>query len=342
MVKTAVVILNWNGISFLKMFLGKVLSCSSGNGTVVYVADNGSSDGSVDYISENYKEIRLIRLEKNHGFAKGYNLALGKIDAQYFVLLNSDIEVTDGWLQPLLKHMDQNHDVAACQPKVLSFRHRDHFEYAGAAGGFIDWLGYPLCRGRILTKVEKDSGQYDFHADIFWATGACMVVRAETWQKNGGFDPDFFAHMEEIDLCWRFHRSGYRISYIPESVVYHVGGGALPYNSPFKTYLNFRNSLFLLYKNLPDDKLKRIFLIRRILDGIAALFFLIKGQFRSFAAVWKAHLGFYRQFAATKAKRENLKKLYGSRQVGMILNKSIVLEFYIKRNRTFASLKTNY
>ncbi len=342
MVKTAVVILNWNGISFLKMFLRKVLSSSAGEGTIVCVADNGSNDGSAEYISENYKDVRLIRLEKNHGFAGGYNLALEQIEAQYYVLLNSDIEVTGEWLQPMIKYLDQNPDVACCQPKVHSWQFRDQFEYAGAAGGFIDWLGYPLCRGRILMKVEKDSGQYDNSTDIFWATGACMAVRAEAWQKCGGFDSDFFAHMEEIDLCWRFHRSGYRVTYIPESLVYHVGGGALPYNSPFKTYLNFRNSLFLLYKNLPDKSLKRILPVRKILDGVAALFFLVKGQFRSFAAVWKAHVGFYRQLAVIKTKREALKKLYGSRNVGMILNKSVVFEFYIKRNRTFSSLKTNF
>jgi GT2 family glycosyltransferase len=341
-VKTAVVILNWNGLSFLKMFLGKVFSFSSGEGTVVCVADNGSTDGSAEYVSENYRDIRLIRFEKNHGFAGGYNLALEQIDAQYYVLLNSDIEVTCGWLQPLIDYLDRNPDVASCQPKVLSWDHRDQFEYAGAAGGFIDWLGYPLCRGRILMKVEKDSGQYDIPADIFWSTGACMAVRADAWQKCGGFDPSFFAHMEEIDLCWRFHRSGYRVTYVPGSVVYHVGGGTLPYKSPFKTYLNFRNSLFLLYKNLPDGKLKRILLIRKILDGIAAIFFLIKGQLRSSAAVWKAHMEFYRQLAATKAKREALRKLYGSRDVGMILNKSVVFEFYIKGNKTFSSLRTNF
>jgi len=342
MLKTAVVILNWNGISYLKMFLEKVVKCSSGEGIIVCVADNGSTDGSAEYVSENFREIRLIRFDKNHGFAEGYNLALEQIDAQYYVLLNSDIEVTAGWLGKLTVFMDQNPDVASCQPKVLSFHDRDHFEYAGAAGGFIDWLGYPLCRGRIITSVEKDSGQYDTPADVFWTTGACMAVRAEAWKKCGGFDPDFFAHMEEIDLCWRFHRAGYRVSCIPGSVVYHIGGGTLPYKSPFKTFLNFRNSLFLLHKNLPDESLKRVFLIRRFLDGVAAVFFLIKGQFRSFAAVLKAHHSFYRQMKNTKSKRENLKKLYGSLQTGLILNKSVVFEFYIKRNRTFSSLKTNF
>lgn len=342
MVKTAIVILNWNGISFLKMFLEKVFNCTSGEDRIICVADNGSTDGSPEYVSEKFSSIRLVKLEKNNGFAGGYNLALEQIDAQYYVLLNSDIEVTPGWLDPLISFMDQNPDAASCQPKVLSWKERDHFEYAGAAGGFIDWLGYPVCRGRILMNVEKDTGQYDNTVNIFWSTGACMVVRSEAWRKCGGFDPDFFAHMEEIDLCWRFHRAGYRVCCLPGSVVYHVGGGTLPYTSPFKTYLNFRNSLFLLYKNLPDQDLKKIFLIRRILDGIAALFFLLKGQFRSFSAVWKAHISFYKQKSETKTKRGNLKKLYGSRNVGMILNKSIVFEFYVKRHRTFSSLKTNF
>jgi len=342
MVKTAVVILNWNGIAFLKMFLGKVLSCSADEDTIICVADNGSTDGSAGFVSENYREIKLIRFEKNHGFAGGYNLALDQIDARYYVLLNSDIEVTEGWLKPLTDYMEQNPDVASCQPKILSWKKRDHFEYAGAAGGFIDWLGYPLCRGRILTEVEKDTGRYDNRSDIFWATGACMTVRSEAWKKCGGFDPDFFAHMEEIDLCWRFHLSGYRVCCIPDSVVYHVGGGSLPYNSPFKTYLNFRNGLYLLYKNLPDKGFKRIFFIRRILDGVAALYFLVKGQFRSVWAVGKAHIDFYRKLGDTKSKRETQKKIYGNTNVGMILNKSVVFEFYIKRNKTFDSLKTNF
>ena len=342
MIKTAVVILNWNGIDYFKVFLDKVISFTVNEETVLYVADNGSTDGSAEWLSLNHKEIRLIRLGKNHGFAGGYNLALDQIDAQYYVLLNSDIEVTEGWLQPLISYLDSNPDVASCQPKILSYHNRDHFEYAGAAGGFIDKYGYPLCRGRILTYAEKDTGQYNIVTDIFWSTGACMAVRAEAWRKCRGFDSDFFAHMEEIDLCWRFHKSGYRVCFIPYSSVYHVGGGTLPYKSPFKTYLNFRNTLFLLYKNLPDNKLKRILFLRKLLDGLAAVFFLLKGQFSSVRSVWEAHTDYYRKLDQLAEKRKTVKELYGNEPVGLIVNKCIVFEFYIKRRRTFKSLNINF
>lgn len=341
MVKCAVVILNWNGIDFLKKFLPGVLAYSSGDDTAIYIADNGSNDGSAEYVAENFSHVNLIRFDKNHGFSGGYNLALQQIDARYYVLLNSDIEVTAGWLKPLITYMDNNPDAASCQPKVLSFFNKDQFEYAGAAGGFIDKLGYPLCRGRIFYKTEKDEGQYDDQIDIFWSTGACMIVRSEAWKKCGGFDEDFFAHMEEIDLCWRFHKSGYCVAYIPQSVVYHVGGGALPYNSPFKTFLNFRNSLYLLYKNLPDKNLQLKLFRRKILDGIAALFFLVKGEFKSSLAVWSAHMDYYRNIERLKGKRLEAPKAITEDFTGLILNKSIVFEFYIKRHKTFSSLNTN-
>jgi len=338
MIKTAVVILNLNGIAHLKKFLGDVIRHTPDEDTSVYVADNGSSDGSVEWIEENHKDVRIIRFGENHGFAAGYNLALAQVDAKYYVLLNSDIEVTAGWLQSMITYLDNNPDVASCQPKILSYGKRDHFEYAGAAGGFIDRYGYPLCRGRILTHTEKDTGQYDSACDIFWSSGACMTVRAEAWIKCGGFDPDFFAHMEEIDLCWRFHKSGYRVSYIPRSRVYHIGGGTLPYDSPFKTYLNFRNSLFLLYKNLPASTLRSTLLKRKMLDGIAVLFFLFRGELKSVASVWKAHLDYYRNKGKLKEKRKRVLKLTTVVNTGMILNKSIVFEFYIKRKRIFSRL----
>jgi len=211
MIKTAIVILNWNGLGFLKMFLGIVIGNSVNAETEVYVADNGSTDGSLEWVASNFSEVKLIRLDKNHGFAGGYNLAIEQIDARYFVLLNSDIEVTKNWLHPLVDFMDKNPEVASCQPKILSYYKRDHFEHAGAAGCFIDKFGYPFCRGRVLNIVEKDNGQYDSETDVFWSSGACMIVRAEAWKKCGGFDSDFFAHMEEIDLCWRFHKAGYRV-----------------------------------------------------------------------------------------------------------------------------------
>jgi len=335
MFKTAIVILNWNGLPLLKQFLGTVAGYSMGNDTVVYVVDNGSTDGSSDWVSGNFRNVKVIRLERNFGFAGGYNRALAQIIAQYYVLLNSDVEVTEGWLKPLINHMDNNPDVASCQPKIKSFSKRDYFEYAGAAGGFIDKYGYTFCRGRIFGNVEKDTHQYDDRADIFWSTGACMAVRADAWEKCKGFDEDFFAHMEEVDLCWRFHKAGFRISFVPDSVVYHVGGGVLPYDSEFKVYLNFRNNLFLLYKNLPDHELRTIILIRRILDGLAALMFFLNGRVRNVRAVWKAHMDFLKSINNLKAKRLQNKELTVTYPSRLILNKSIVFEFYIKRKKTF-------
>lgn len=335
MYKTAVVILNWNGLALLKQFLGIVVRYSIDNETAVYLADNGSTDGSVDWAAVNYKEVKLIRLNKNYGFAGGYNQALRQIDARYYILLNSDVEVTEGWIKPLIRFMDNYPDVASCQPRIRSFHKRDFFEYAGAAGGFIDKFGYTFCRGRIFDVVEKDESQYDDQTDIFWSSGACMAVRSDAWKKCLGFDNDFFAHMEEVDLCWRFHKCGYRVSYIPDSTVFHVGGGILPYDSEFKTYLNFRNNLFLLYKNLPDYELGSIMFKRKILDGVAALMFLLKGSFGNFRAVWKAHMDYYRSLKSLKEKRLLNKEMTLTYPGSLILNKSIIFEFYIKRKKTF-------
>src|SRR5664279_1146056 len=322
MTKTAIVILNCNGLGFLKMFLETVVKYSKGNDTAVFVADNGSTDGSPEWVANNFNDVIIIKLDKNHGFAGGYNLAINQIDAKYFVLLNSDIEVTPNWLHPLVSFMDANPDVASCQPKILSYYQKDHFEHAGAAGCFIDKYGYPFCRGRIINIVEKDSGQYDSQINVFWSSGACMIVRAEAWKKCGGFDPDFFAHMEEIDLCWRFQKAGYRVCFLPDSVIYHVGGGTLNYSSPFKTYLNFRNSLFLLYKNLPDRRFHTVLFIRRLLDGLAAIFFLSEGSLESVKAVWKAHMDFYRAIHQLKIKRKKVKELEISESGTNVLNKS--------------------
>jgi hypothetical protein len=336
--KTAIVILNYNGIGFLKKFLGTVVKYSVSGETIVYVADNCSTDGSVEWVENNFSEVKLIKLDKNYGFAGGYNLALEVIDAKYYVLLNSDIEVTVNWLEPLVSFMDSNPDVASCQPKILSYDRKDEFEHAGAAGCFIDKYGYPFCRGRILNKVEKDTGQYDTQINIFWSSGACMIVRSEAWKKCGGFDADFFAHMEEIDLCWRFQKAGYRVSYIPVSVIYHVGGGTLAYSSPFKTYLNFRNSLFVLYKNLPDKRFNTLMFIRKLLDGLAAIFFLLKGSPESVRAVWKAHMDYYKAVPALKEKRKLVNKSEVYKAQELILNKSVVFEYYIKGNKTYNSL----
>jgi GT2 family glycosyltransferase len=338
MCKTAIVILNWNGLGFLKMFLEIVIKNSVDNDTIVCVADNGSTDGSPEWVAENFSQVKLILLDKNYGFAGGYNLALNQIDAKYYVLLNSDIEVTEKWLLPLVSLMDNNPDVASCQPKILSYYHKDQFEHAGAAGCFIDKYGYPFCRGRVINIVEKDFGQYDSPIDMFWSSGACMIVQSEAWKKCGGFDTDFFAHMEEIDLCWRFNKAGYRVCFLPDSVIYHIGGGTLPYTSPFKTYLNFRNSLFLLYKNLPDNKLDRILFIRRMLDGLAAIYFLLQGSFRSAGAVWQAHMDYYKAIDKLRKKRSDIKRLEVTNSDNLILNKSVVFEFYIKGNKTYTSL----
>jgi GT2 family glycosyltransferase len=337
--KTAIVILNWNGLGYLKMFLGTVIKHSINNETFICVADNGSTDGSAEWVADNYKDIKLIRLDKNYGFAGGYNLAINQLDAKYFVLLNSDIEVTEGWLQPLVNFMDNNPDVASCQPKILSYSRKDHFEHAGAAGCFIDKYGYPFCRGQIFNKVEKDSGQYDSQINVFWSSGACMIVQSDAWNKCGGFDTSFFAHMEEIDLCWRFNNAGYRVCYLPVPVVYHIGGGSLPYSSPFKTYLNFRNSLFLLYKNLPDNRLHSVLFIRRVLDGFAAVYFMMKGSLASVKSVWNAHMDFYKSLSELKLKRESVKKLEKDHFPMPVLNKSIVFEFYIKGNKTYNSIQ---
>jgi hypothetical protein len=338
MSKTIIVILNWNGIDFLKKFLGVVIQYSKDNETLVCVADNGSSDGSPEWIAENFGEVKLIKLDKNYGFAEGYNLAINQLDAEYFILLNSDIEVTEGWLHPLVSFMDRYPDVASCQPKIRSYSQKDHFEHAGAAGCFIDKYGYPFCRGRVINKIEQDTGQYDTQINIFWSSGACMIVRSEAWKKCGGFDADFFAHMEEIDLCWRFQKAGYRVCFLPDSVIYHVGGGTLNYSSPFKTYLNFRNSLFLLYKNLPDNNLNTVLFIRKVLDGLAAIYFLIKGSTRSFRAVWNAHMDYYKAKDKLREKRIAVKKLEVTGTNESVLNKSIVFEFYVKGNNTYTSL----
>jgi hypothetical protein len=341
MAKVAIVILNWNGIIYLKNFLGVTVTNSSFPEAEIFVADNGSSDGSADWVETNFPSVNIIRLDKNYGFAGGYNLALQQISADYFILLNSDIEVTPGWAGPLITFMEENPDVASCQPKILSWHKRDYFEHAGAAGGYIDKYGFPFCRGRVFNNVEKDYGQYDSVKEIFWSSGSCMIVRAEAWKKCLGFDADFFAHMEEIDLCWRFHRAGLKVFFMPQSVVFHVGGGALPYKSPFKTYLNFRNNLFLLYKNLPHHRFHTTLFVRKLIDGLAVLLFIFTGKFSHVRSVWRAHIDYYRHLPILKKQRESMETSSKAEFSNIILNKSAVFEFYIKRNRTFEKLKMN-
>jgi GT2 family glycosyltransferase len=338
--KTTVVILNWNGLSYLQRFLGRLVESCAWPGTEVCVADNGSTDGSVEWTEENFSEVRIIRFDRNYGFAGGYNRAIAQLDSEYIVLINSDIEVGDNWLQPLVGFMDENADAAACQPKIMSWDRRSYFEHAGAAGGFIDRYGYPFCRGRMIDYAEKDEGQFDDVTEIFWSSGACMIVRSSAWIKCGGFDEDFFAHMEEIDLCWRFIRAGYRVCYIFNSVVYHIGGGSLSYGSPLKIYLNFRNSLFMLYKNLPEKKFRTILFKRKILDGMAAFMFLFQGRFRYFIAVYKAHLSYYWSLGELRRKRKIARLTGDGRASEFILNKSVVFEFYLRGNKTYNSLRT--
>jgi GT2 family glycosyltransferase len=340
-IKVAIVILNWNGIKFLKQFFPTLIKHSSIDGVKIFLADNGSSDDSINFLKQNYPETELIILDKNFGYTGGYNRALSQIEAKYFILLNSDIEVTSDWINPIIELMDSDSKIAACQPKILSYTQKEYFEYAGAAGGFIDKYGYPFCRGRILKEHEKDQGQYDQVKEIFWATGACMFVRANLFKKAGGFDEDFFAHMEEIDLCWRLKNMGYKIYFHPESKVYHVGGGTLPNNNPNKLYLNYRNNLFLLIKNLPSEKRFLIVFLRMLLDGASANIYFLSGSFSFFWAVLQAHIQFYCNLKTLRNKRRNLDNLYNTFKHKEIFQGSIVKAFFIKKVRKFSDL-TNF
>jgi len=331
--KVAVVILNWNGQKFLEQFLPSVVK-HSGNDAKVYLADNASSDDSVTYVKANFPTVEIVQNDQNYGFAKGYNIALQKIKAEYFVLLNSDVEVTENWIDPIIDLMDNDRGVAACQPKLKDYKRKDYFEYAGGAGGFIDYLGYPLCRGRVFDHVEEDKGQYDDECEIFWATGACIFVRSSIFNELGGLDDHFFAHMEEIDLCWRMKNSGYKVMYSPHSTVYHVGGGTLNKINPRKTYLNFRNNLFLLHKNLSKKKRYPIIFQRLILDGLAGIKLFLEGKPKHTLAIIKAHFHFYGDMKQNKAKR--LKK-YQPNNVG-IIHKNILFLSFFKGKKTFSEI----
>ncbi len=337
MIRVAVVILNWNGEKFLRKFFPEVVR-SSPAGTEIIVADNGSNDGSLGYIRDTFPGIRIIDNQTNTGFASGYNKALKQVDADYYVLLNNDILVTSNWIPPVIDLMESDPTIAACQPKILSYAERNQFEYAGAAGGFIDRLGYPFCQGRIFQSIEEDTGQYDEPSEIFWATGACMFIRAELFHLFGGFDDDFFAHMEEIDLCWRLKNRDYRIMYCPGSAVYHVGGGSLPKRSSFKTYLNIRNNIFMLYKNLPDPRRRRVLFIRFFMDILASIKFLIDGGFKDFLAVFKAYASFYSSLNRNRKKRASLLQGRSSK----IYKGYIVFDHYIKRKKKFTELRGRF
>lgn len=339
MKKTAVVILNWNGRKLLEEFLPSVIRYSSFPDVEIVVADNGSTDDSIAFLTSVYPQITRVVLSENYGFADGYNRALKEVKAEYFVLLNSDVEVTEDWLLPITDHLDKNPDVAAIQPKIRAQRSKEYFEYAGASGGFIDKYGYPFCRGRIFSNVEKDYGQYNEPMDVLWATGACLVIRSKEFFDAGGFDASFFAHMEEIDLCWRLNCRGKRIVCLPLSTVFHVGAATLKKESPRKTYLNFRNNLLMLYKNLPQEHLKRTMSIRLILDYLAAFQFAVTGKYANAKEVIRAHKDFYNnRYAYRQARQENLKKTVVVKPV-TIYPKSILAAYYIRGIRFFSKLK---
>ena len=337
-VKIAIVILNWNGEKLLPLFLPSVIKYSNEEPVRIIVADNGSTDGSIALLKEQFPEVTRLQLPENFGFARGYNEALKQIDAQFYILLNSDVEVTQGWLEPLISILENEDTVAAVQPKILNWHNKNEFEYGGAAGGFIDKLGFPFCRGRLLNVVEKDEGQYNDPVNIFWASGACFAIRASLYHKSGGFDSDFWAHMEEIDLCWRLKNLGFQIRYTPFSQVYHLGGGSLPYNNPHKLFLNFRNSLYLLFKNCPQNKLLKTMACRMSLDGIAALKLLAEGNVKGFGSVFRAHIALYANLTILKTKRQKLKQETTMKWHDEIFGKSIIWKFYAGKKRTFTEV----
>ena len=338
MKKVSVVILNWNGVEMLQKFLPKVVEYSKGKGVEVCVADNGSTDESVSWVQANCPDVRLIVLGKNYGFADGYNLALLQIEAEYVVLLNSDVEVTPHWLEPLVAYMDAHPEVAACQPKIRAERNRGYFEYAGAAGGYLDKYGYPFCRGRIFGIVEEDRGQYDTIQSVLWATGAAFFIRLQDYQEAGGLDGRFFAHMEEIDLCWRLRSRGREIVCLPQSIVYHVGAATLKKENPRKTFLNFRNNLLMLYKNLPEKDLRKVLFVRGVLDWLAAFVFFLKGDGKNARAVIQARKEFKNirsDFASFRA--ENLKRATG-KPIPEKVDYSILWKFHFERRKTYLSI----
>lgn len=339
--KLAVVILNWNTRPLLEEFLPQVVKYSNQPNTVVAVADNGSTDDSVEWIKKNFPQILLLELGQNYGFAEGYNQALKQLDTELVVLLNSDAAPSKGWLNPLIDCLNNNPNVAACVPKIKDYNHPHLFEYAGAAGGYIDRLGYPFCRGRIFEEVEVDNNQYNHESPIFWGSGAALTVRRELFLQSGGLDSDFFAHMEEIDWCWRIKNQGYAIHYVPESTIYHAGGGTLSYLNSKKNYLNFRNNLFLLLKNRRGFRVYPLIVFRMIMDFLALLNFAVKREPKNVYAIHLAHRHFLRDFKKFYRKRKELKQKLATKQYlhKEIYRGSIVWDYYIKKVRKFSQIK---
>lgn len=331
----SIVVLNWNGQSFLEQFLPSICASTYPNLQVI-IGDNASTDNSVSFVKSHYSQIRIILNDKNYGFAGGYNMVLGQVESDYYILLNSDVEVEPGWIEPVIELMESDSKIAAAQPKVRSYREKHMFEYAGAAGGFLDFLGYPLCRGRIFDTVEADTGQYDDVKEIFWASGAALFIRRRRWEEVGGLDEDFFAHMEEIDLCWRLKNIGLKVMYCPNSVVYHVGGGTLNSENPFKTYLNFRNNLILIQKNLPFFHSALVIFCRFWLDLIALIKFLYDGKTKDAWAVNKAHVSFFKDLFKNARKASKIPTA-GFNSTG-IIKTSIVWHYFALKKKTFKSL----
>jgi GT2 family glycosyltransferase len=335
--KVAVVILNWNGRQLLEQFLPSVCSTTYPNMELI-IGDNASKDDSIAFLKEQYPQIKILENASNCGYAEGYNQVLNRVEADYFVLLNSDVEVTPGWLEPMVRMMQGDERIGICQPLLLSYREKEKFEYAGAAGGFLDIFGYPFCRGRIFDHTETDKGQYNGHEEIFWASGAALMIRSGLYHRSGGLDGDFFAHMEEIDLCWRVKNMGYKVMICPESVVYHLGGGTLEQNNPRKTYLNFRNNLIMLRKNLPFHKAFGIIFIRHFLDLAAWFKFLFEGKLKHAFAINKAHYHFLVTQKKWIDKRRTLIKLYNKPNNTGLYDRSIVFDYYIRKKKTFSEL----
>mgnify|MGYP000499696592 CR=1 FL=1 len=331
--KTAIVILNWNGQKLLEQFLPSIVNYSSNDATI-YVADNASTDTSIKFIKEYYPSVKIVENTTNGGYAKGYNDALQSVDADIYCLLNSDIEVTENWIAPVISLFEKEKNTAIIQPKLLDFKDKSKFEYAGAAGGFVDLYGYPYCRGRLFNHLETDTGQFNDTSEIFWASGACLFIRSEVYHKLGGFDEDYFAHQEEIDLCWRTQNEGYDIKYVGASTVYHVGGATLQETNPHKTFLNFRNSLLNVVKNVPKQWFLFVIFSRLILDGIAGIKFLIELRPIHTLAIIKAHFSFYANFNAFLKKRKKLQK-----KSDYNLHTSIVLQYFFLGKRKFKDLK---
>jgi hypothetical protein len=341
---TAIVILNYNGVSWLEKFLPVLIANTPEKEAQIWVADNASTDNSLAFVKNKFPSVNTLQLPQNYGFAQGYNLALKSIAAEYYVLLNSDVEVTGAWLTPLIECLQSDETIAGCQPKILSFHHRENFEYAGASGGFIDRFGFPFCRGRMFEICEKDEGQYDDTREVFWASGACLAIKSSAFHNSGGFDAQFFAHMEEIDLCWRLKNWGYKFMVVPQSVVYHVGGGTLPTHNPYKTFLNFRNNRLMLFKNLPTYRLYFTSFIRNFFDLAAFLKAGITGNFPEAKAILKAHWHYIKMvktYAGMRLVLEEKKKKYavGNPNEAGFFKGSIVIDYYLKRIQKFSSIK---